>query len=94
MTINVNFTASGDNVGQEDTLELHDTVLECQFALLEPLNEGSIGKAGPREGLDGSVEIGMLLALGGKLQRQANFLFLIEWQHRQVPRSRQFLTHR
>ena len=73
--------SSGDDVGQEDVLELDDAVLEQELALLEALDEHLVGEAGGGQSVDGGVEVGVLLPFGGKLKSQGGFLFLGQRQH-------------
>jgi hypothetical protein len=58
---------SRDDVGRELVLDRDDPVLETEFSLLEPLNLELIAGHHPLEGLDGHVEIAVLLLQAGKI---------------------------
>lgn len=59
-------------------LELDDSVLEGELALLETLNEHLVGIAGGHKRVNGRVEIGVFLPLGGKFKAQLGLLFLAQ----------------
>ena len=73
---------SGNNIGQQDVLELDDAVLETELPLFHALDEHLVGDAGGLQGVDGGVEVGVFLAFAGQFSAKSNFLFLGERQHR------------
>ena len=82
---------SGDDVGEQNILQLHNAVLERQLALLHPLNEHLVGDAGSRKRMDCGVEVGMFLPLGGQLEAQGGFLFPGQRQHERDPAMRDII---
>src|SRR5690606_15439991 len=69
---------SGDDVGQQQVLDFDDPVLQAELALLQPLDQHLVLHARTLQGVDGNVEIGMLLALASELEPESGLLFLGE----------------
>ena len=75
---------SCDDIGKQQVFELHDAVLEREFALFEALDQHHVADACRGQRGNGGIEIGVFLAPGGEFETEPRFLILGQRQHAPV----------